>query len=137
MRKRRDYAPREQEGGRSAGRDPEEADCQFVTGPMSAEAVNAGSMAFIKTLIERALGAELSQHFGYRRGAEKPEEASNHRYGTGGKTVLTEDGLLPHRPDCEIRSNVCWSDRKRKPISAPTVHPVRWRLEHGAEARSA
>ena len=29
---------------------------QFVTGPMSAEAVNAASMAFKKALIERALG---------------------------------------------------------------------------------
>ena len=81
-----------------------------MTGPMSAEAVNAVSMAFKKALIEQALGAELSQHLSYPRGAEKPEEASNHRNGTGGKTVLTKDGPLPHRPDCEIRSNVCWPD---------------------------
>ncbi len=38
---------------------------QFVNGPMSAEAITAASMAFKKALIERALGAELSQHLGW------------------------------------------------------------------------
>ena len=38
---------------------PKELIVQFVTGPMSAQAVNAASMAFKKALIERALGAEL------------------------------------------------------------------------------
>ena len=38
---------------------PKELIDQFVTGPMSAEAVNAASVAFKKALIERALGAEL------------------------------------------------------------------------------
>lgn len=46
---------------------PKELIDQFVTGPMSAEAVNAASMAFKKALIERALGAELSHHLGYPR----------------------------------------------------------------------
>ncbi len=36
---------------------PKELIDQFVSGPMSAEAVNAASMAFKKVLIERALGA--------------------------------------------------------------------------------
>jgi putative transposase len=36
---------------------PKELIDQFVTGPMSAEAVQAASMAFKKALIERALGA--------------------------------------------------------------------------------
>src|SRR4249919_4403800 len=71
---------------------PKELIDQFVTGPMSAEAVNAASMAFKKALIERALGAELSHHLGYPPGAAKPEDAGNHRNGTTGKTVLTEDG---------------------------------------------
>ena len=61
---------------------------QFVSGPMSAEAVNAASMAFKKALIERALGAELSHHLGYPSGAEKPGEVSNHRNGVSSKTVL-------------------------------------------------
>ena len=71
---------------------PKELIDQFVTGPMSAEAVNAASMAFKKALIERALGAELSHHLGYAPGAAKPEDAGNHRNGTSGKTVLTDDG---------------------------------------------
>ena len=44
---------------------PKELIDQFVTGPMSPEAVQAASMAFKKALIERALGAELSHHLGY------------------------------------------------------------------------
>ena len=71
---------------------PKELIDQFVTGPMSAQAVQAASMAFKKALIERALGAELSHHLGYPPGAAKPEDAGNHRNGTTGKTVLTEDG---------------------------------------------
>lgn len=35
---------------------PKELIDQFVSGPMSAEAVNAASMAFKKALIERAMG---------------------------------------------------------------------------------
>lgn len=73
---------------------PKELIDQFVTGPMSAQAVNAASMAFKKALIERALGAELSHHLGYRPGTTKPEDANNHRNGSSGKTVLTEDGPL-------------------------------------------
>ena len=73
---------------------PKELIDQFVSGPMSAEAVNAASMAFKKALIERALGAELTHHLGYAPGAEKPEDANNHRNGATGKTVLTEDGPL-------------------------------------------
>lgn len=68
---------------------PKELIDRFVTGPMSAEAVNAASMAFKKTLIERALCAELSHLLGYALGAAKPENASNHRNGASGKTVLT------------------------------------------------
>lgn len=73
---------------------PKELIDQFVSGPMSAEAVNAASMAFKKALIERALGAELSHHLGYPPGAEKHGEVCNHRNGATGKTVLTEDGPL-------------------------------------------
>ncbi|MDN8617136.1 IS256 family transposase [Variovorax ginsengisoli] len=73
---------------------PKELIDQFVKGPMSAEAVQAASMAFKKALIERALGAELSHHLGYPPGAAKAEDASNHRNGASGKTVLTEDGPL-------------------------------------------
>ena len=73
---------------------PKELIDQVVSGPMDAEAVNAASMAFKKALIERILGAELSHHLGYSLGADKPDEAGNHRNGASGKTVLTEDGPL-------------------------------------------
>lgn len=51
---------------------PKELIEQFVNGPMSAQAVNAASMAFKKAFIERALGAELSHHLGYAPGTDKP-----------------------------------------------------------------
>jgi putative transposase len=73
---------------------PKELIDQFVTGPMSAEAVHATSMAFKKALIERALGGELNHHLGYPAGASKPEDATNLRNGRSAKTVLTEDGPL-------------------------------------------
>jgi putative transposase len=44
---------------------PDELIDQFVTGPMTGEAVNAASMAFKKALIERAMGAELGHYLGY------------------------------------------------------------------------
>jgi transposase-like protein len=62
--------------------------------PMTAEQINATTMALKKALIERALGAELSHHLGYPPGAVKPEEAGNQRNGKSAKTVLTEDGPL-------------------------------------------
>jgi putative transposase len=65
---------------------------QFVTGPMTGEAVNAASMAFKKALIERAMGAELGHHLGYPAGAAKPAAATNQRNGTSAKTVLTGEG---------------------------------------------
>ncbi len=73
---------------------PKEVIDQFVSGPMTAEAVNAASMAFKKALIERALGAELSHHLGYPPGSDKPAGNGNHRNGASGKTVLTDDGPL-------------------------------------------
>ncbi|MBK8895356.1 MAG: IS256 family transposase [Propionivibrio sp.] len=73
---------------------PKEVIDQFVSGPMTAEAVNTASMAFKKALIERALGAELSHHLGYAPGADKPADAGNHRNGASGKTVLTDEGPL-------------------------------------------
>ena len=73
---------------------PKEVMDQFVTGPMTAEAVNAASMAFKKALIERAMGAELGHHLGYAAGQAKPDRAGNQRNGTTGKTVLTGEGPL-------------------------------------------
>jgi putative transposase len=73
---------------------PKEIVDQLVTGPMSAAELNTVTMALKKALVERALGAELSHHLGYAPGAERPEDASNHRNGASAKTVLTDDGPL-------------------------------------------
>jgi putative transposase len=71
---------------------PKELIDQFVSGPMTPEAVNAASMAFKKALIERALGAELGHHLGQPPAADTPEPGGNHRNGTSAKTVLTDEG---------------------------------------------
>lgn len=47
-----------------------------------------------KRLIERATGAELEQHLGYRPGAEAPEAQPNRRNGVSQKTLRTVDGPL-------------------------------------------
>ncbi|MBN3845179.1 IS256 family transposase [Burkholderia sp. Ac-20349] len=67
---------------------------QFGSGPMTAEAINAATLALKKALIERALGGEMSHHLGYPPGAAKPSTVTNQRNGTGAKTVLTEDGPI-------------------------------------------
>ena len=51
-------------------------------------------MAFKRALIDRALGAELSNHLGYRFGAAQPAEATDHRTGSSAKTVLTDSAAL-------------------------------------------
>src|SRR5687768_56093 len=68
---------------------------QFVRqGPISHEELDAAVRRFKKAIIERALGGELTHHLGYPPGGTKPEDTTNHRNGTGGKTVLTDDGPL-------------------------------------------
>ena len=47
-----------------------------------------------KALIERALGAELSEHLGYEKGDPAGRGTGNSRNGTSSKTILTEDGEL-------------------------------------------
>ncbi len=73
---------------------PQELIDQFITGPMTGEAVNAASLAFKKALIERAMGAELGYHLGCPAGAAKPDAAANQRNGKSAKTVLTGEGPL-------------------------------------------
>jgi transposase-like protein len=74
---------------------PKELLDQIVAeGPMTAEQINATTMALKKALIERALGGELSHHLGYPPGAARPEDAGNQRNGISAKTVHTEDGPL-------------------------------------------
>src|SRR6202162_548224 len=45
-----------------------------------------------KALIERALGAELTEHLGYEKGDPAGRGSGNNRNGSSAKTVLTEDG---------------------------------------------
>src|SRR6201996_383145 len=45
-----------------------------------------------KALIERALGAELSEHLGYEKGDPAGRGSGNSRNGTSSKTILNEDG---------------------------------------------
>jgi putative transposase len=63
-------------------------------GPLSAGDVDAAMRRFKKALLERALGGEMTHHLGYPPGGTKPEATTNHRNGTSGKTVLTDDGSL-------------------------------------------
>jgi putative transposase len=73
---------------------PKELVNQFLSGPMTGEAINAASLAFKQALIEASLNAELTHHLGYAPGAERPEAMTNQRNGVTGKTVLTGDGKL-------------------------------------------
>jgi putative transposase len=47
-----------------------------------------------KALLERALGAELSEHLGYEKGDAAGRGTGNSRNGYSDKTVLTEDGEI-------------------------------------------
>src|SRR5271155_4312511 len=73
---------------------PKELVAQFLTGPMTGEAINAAGIAFKQALIEASLNAELSHHLGYAAGSDKPAQTTNHRNGSTTKTVLTGDGKV-------------------------------------------
>ena len=74
---------------------PSEILDQFVRqGPLTPEELDGVVRRFKKAIIERALGGELTHHLGYAVGGTKPEATTNHRNGTSGKTVLTDDGPL-------------------------------------------
>ena len=47
-----------------------------------------------KALIQRALGAELTEHLGYERGDPAGRGSGNNRNGVSSKTVLTDDGEI-------------------------------------------
>lgn len=47
-----------------------------------------------KALMERALGAELTEHLGYEKGAPPGRGSRNSRNGHGRKRVLTESGSV-------------------------------------------
>ena len=73
---------------------PKERVAQFLSGPMTGEAINAAGIAFKQALIEASLNAELTHHLGYAPGADRPESTANQRNGFTAKTVLTGDGKV-------------------------------------------
>jgi len=58
---------------------------QFGNGPMTAEAINAATLALKKALIERALGGEMNHHLGYASGSARPASVTNQRNGKGAR----------------------------------------------------
>jgi putative transposase len=48
-----------------------------------------------KRLVERAMGAELSDHLGYEEGEPPPVAQANRRNGSSAKTLITEQGAVP------------------------------------------
>src|SRR5438270_10370862 len=47
-----------------------------------------------KALIERALGAELTEHLGYEKGDPAGRGSGNSRNGSSSKTLLADDGTV-------------------------------------------
>ena len=73
---------------------PQELLDELVKGPMTPGAVGDLMLAFNKAVIERAMGAEMNMHLGYRPGQPKPAEQANERNGASGKTLITDHGAL-------------------------------------------
>ena len=73
---------------------PEELLNQLVKGPMSQDELESMFRSLKKAVIERAMGAEMSDHLGYRQGESKPEGQTNQRNGASSKTVLTDEGPI-------------------------------------------
>jgi putative transposase len=71
---------------------PQELLEQLIPGPVTPAEFEDIFQRFKKAFMERALGAEMTQHLGYRPGEAKPEGTRNHRNGKGSKTVLTDSG---------------------------------------------
>jgi len=67
---------------------------QLIPGPVTPGQLEDIFQQFKKAFIERALGAEMSQHLGYSPGQAKPDGAVNHRNGKSAKRVLTDTGAL-------------------------------------------
>jgi putative transposase len=71
---------------------PQELLEQLIPGPVTPAEFEDIFQRFKKAFMERALGAEMTQHLGYKAGEAKPEGATNHRNGKSSKTVLTDSG---------------------------------------------
>ena len=73
---------------------PEELLDHLVKGPMTPGEVQDLMLALNKAVIERAMGAEMNMHLGYRPEQAKPAGQTNERNGTGTKTVITDRGAV-------------------------------------------
>lgn len=73
---------------------PQELLDELVKGPMTPGEVGNLMLAFNKAVIERAMGAEMNMHLGYRPGHPKPADQANERNGASGKTLITDHGAL-------------------------------------------
>ena len=68
---------------------------QLIPGPVTPAELEGIFQQFKKSVLERALGAEMSHHLGYAPAQAKPEGSSaNHRNGKSAKTILTDAGAL-------------------------------------------
>ena len=68
---------------------------QLIPGPVTPAELEGIFQQFKKSVLERALGAEMSHHLGYAPGQARPEAAAaNHRNGKSATTVLTDAGAL-------------------------------------------
>lgn len=73
---------------------PAELMDHLVKGPMTPSEVQDLMLPFNKAVIERAMGAEMNLHLGYRPGDAKPPAQTKERNGASGKTIHTERGAL-------------------------------------------
>ena len=94
---------------------------RLVKGPMTPAEVEALCRSLKKAVLERAMGAELSQHLGYASGDPKPVEQDNHRNGTSGKTVLTDDGSV----HIEVPRDRAGSRAAAHPQARASLHRLR------------
>jgi putative transposase len=71
---------------------PKELLDQLITGPITQGEFESIFRSLKKAIIERAMGAEMNEHLGYKHGETKPAGQLNQRNGSSGKTVLTDEG---------------------------------------------
>ncbi len=69
---------------------------------MTQDEVEAVCRSSKKAVIERAMGGEMTHHLGYSPGGAKPAEQANHRNGTTGTTVITDDGPVRINDDPSV-----------------------------------
>ena len=67
-----------------------------------------------KRLLERALGAELSEHLGYAKGDPSGWGSGNSRNGYSAKTVVGEDGANRDRGAARSQQQVRAADRQQR-----------------------